>query len=131
MLTIKNILTGNTTGLNEKEMEIYNSEIHRLDDLVPYRELEKSITTIRQNVKESLGEFITTETLEKMISTAIRSAQFTMQFEGEAKTFREVYEQASTPDHEDVINELIQDAAMLLGKVQSEMAESLLRKAAC
>ena len=112
-------------------MEIYNSEIHRLDDLVPYRELEKSITTIRQNVKESLGEFITTETLEKMISTAIRSAQFTMQFEGEAKTFREVYEQASTPDHEDVINELIQDAAMLLGKVQSEMAESLLRKAAC
>lgn len=131
MLTIKNILEGNQEGLNERELEIFNSEVARLNDPVPYRELEKSITAIRQNVKESLGEFITKETLEKMISTAIRSAQYTMQFEGSAKTFKELYQQAATPDHEETINELIQDAAMLLGKVQSEMAESLLRKAAC
>lgn len=131
MLTITNILTGNQEGLNNNELEIFRSEINRLDDLVPYRELEKSIPDIRTNVEGSLGEFVSPETLQQMISTAIRSAQFTLQFEGEAVTFRDVYTKAATPDHEDVINGLIQDAAMLLGKVQSEMAESLLKKAAC
>ena len=131
MLTIKNILNADMTGLNEKELEIYNSEVNRLDEIVPYRELEKSISIIRENVTGSLGEFISPETLEKMISTAIRSAQFTMQFEGEAKTFRDVYTKAATPDHEDVINHLIQEAAVLLGKVQEEMTASLLSKAAC
>lgn len=130
MLTIKSILENNAEGLNKNELEIFHSEVHRLDEPVPFKELEKSVTLIRTNVTDSLGEFISLETLEKMISTAIRSAQFTLQFEGSAKTFREVYEQASTPDHEDVINSLIQDAAMLLGKVQSEMTNSLL-KAAC
>lgn len=131
MLTLKNILNADMTGLNEKELEIYNSEVNRLDEIVPYRELEKSISTIRENVTNSLGEFISPETLNKLISTSIRSAQFTLQFEGSAKTFREVYEQAATPDHEDVINSLIQDAAILLGKVQEELANSLLEKAAC
>lgn len=131
MLTITNILTGNQEGLNNNELEIFRSEINRLDEIVPYRELEKSISTIRENVTNSLGEFISPETLNKLISTLIKSAQFTLQFEGEAKTFREVYEKAATPDHEDVINSLIQDAAMLLGKVQEELANSLLEKAAC
>jgi hypothetical protein len=129
MLTIKSILNGNSTGLSNNELEIFNAERNRLDDVVPYRELQNSIPEIRKNVETSLGEFVSPETLQKMISTAIRSAQFTLQFEGSAKTFREVYQQASTPDHEDVINSLIQDAAILLGKVQSEMAESLLKKA--
>ena len=131
MLTIKSILNGNSEGLNEKEMEIFRSETARLDEVVPYKELEKSIPEIRTNVTDSLGEFVSSETLNKLISTSIRSAQFTLQFEGSAKTFREVYEQASTPDHIDVINSLIQDAAMLLGKVQEELANSLLEKAAC
>ena len=131
MLTIKNILNGNSEGLNEKEKEIFNAESNRLDEVVPYRELEKSIPEIRKGIEESLGEYISSETLEKMISTAVRSAQFTLQFEGEAVTFRDVYTKAATPDHEDVINSLIQDAAMLLEKVQSEMTASILEKAAC
>lgn len=131
MLTIKNILENNAEGLNEKEMEIFNSEVNRLDDPVPYKELEKSISTIKTSVKDSLGEFVSPETLQQMISTAIRSAQFTLQFEGEAVTFRDVYTKAATPDHEDVINHLIQEAAVLLGKVQEELANSLLKKAAC
>lgn len=131
MLTIKNILTGNQEGLNEKELEIFNAESNRLDEVVPYKELEKSIATIRTSVTDSLGEFVSPETLQKMIATAIKSAQFTLQFEGEAVTFRDVYTKAATPDHEDVINGLIQDAAVLLGKVQEEMTNSLLKKAAC
>ena len=131
MLTIKNILTGNQEVLNNNELEIFNSERNRLNEVVPYKELEKSITEIRTTVTDSLGEFVSPATLQQMISTTIRSAQFTLQFEGEAVTFRDVYTKAATPDHEDVINELIQEAAVLLGKVQEEMTTSLLSKAAC
>lgn len=131
MLTIKSILNGNSTGLSNNELEIFNAERNRLDEVVPYRDLQNSIPEIRKNVETSLGEFVSPETIEKMISTAIRSAQFTLQFEGEAVTFKEVYEKSATPDHEDVINGLIQDAAVLLEKVQEELTNSLIKKAAC
>ena len=126
MLTIKNILNGNSEGLNKNEMEIFTSERNRLNEMVPFRHLEKSIQETRKGIEESgLANLMSEDTKEKLIKTAIRSAQFTLQFEGSAKTFKEVYEQASTPDHEDVINSLIQDAAELWGKMQTEVAKNL------
>ena len=123
MITVKNILTGNTEGLSKKEKEIVEMELPKMELELNYREVEKSIPLIRKNMEESpLKQLLSTDIFEKSIKVAVRTAQFMMQFEGEAVTYREVYEAVQKNEgSREVLNDLLNEAVKLHEEVEKAL----------